>query len=368
MFKPALAIIFFLASSFAFANHSVDIEGRNLEYEISGDGDLWVLFDAGALTGMAGWDALWDNLPDGITALRFSRLGEGNSSPCSGQRTSQEHVDEVESVLDALSVKRPFIYVGHSLGGATARNYASTHINDVLGMLLVDPENPRDIEVIKELDPLNGPAQIEQIKANDYKLAEGKWCFLDAIWKKQAAKDFDDIGDIPVTLIASVMQFDKPQTIFNSDAGRKRWGEIQSDWLATFPKGRFVTTDKSPHYIQQSEPELVLTELSLLIEKVKTSLQLADLSGKWRHTSKPAVIQFNMNTKGAMVFQHDEAASAGLNLIKDITKHQSDDKRWIGDMYNAYQDKYVEVSINMLSTNLLSISSRDGKEVLRLKR
>jgi pimeloyl-ACP methyl ester carboxylesterase len=333
-----------------------------------GDGELWVLFDAGALTGMAGWDALWDSLPEDINAIRFSRLGEGNSDKCTGQKTSKEHVEEIENVLAALKVKQPFVYVGHSLGGATARNYASTHPNSVLGMLLVDPENPRDVEIIKEINPIKGANEIAEIKANDYRLGDGKWCFLDAIWKKEEAKDFDDIGNIPVTLIATVMQFENPQTIFNSDVGRERWGDIQRDWVTTFPQGKYVATAKSPPSIHQSEPELVLRELSLLIDRIQISSEQLNISGKWRHNTKPAVIEFNMYTNEASVFQHDEIESAGLNLIKNIYKVQDDIRRWMGKMYDGYQNKYVEVTLTLLKNNQLSITTENGEEVLRLMR
>ena len=80
MLKIAFFYALILAISFNVnAESFIDINGSKLEYEIKGKGKgkLWVLFDAGALTGMAGWDAVWKGLPNDITAIRFSRLGEG---------------------------------------------------------------------------------------------------------------------------------------------------------------------------------------------------------------------------------------------------------------------------------------------------
>lgn len=268
MFKGIAFVLITTLSTFTSANQFVEINGNKLEYEIAGEGPLHVLFDAGALTGMAGWDAIWNDLPNNITAVRFSRLGEGRSEPCQGQRTDSQHVNEVDAIVSKLGIKQPFLYVGHSLGGATARNYASAHRGNLSGMLLVDPENPKDVDIIKEIDPVNGPKEIEKIRLNDYEMGKGEWCFLDAIWKKEKAKDFDDIGDIPVTLIATVMKQEASELIFFSDLGRKRWGEIQRDWVKTFPRGKFVATNNSGHYIQQDEPELVLSELSQLIYQI----------------------------------------------------------------------------------------------------
>jgi hypothetical protein len=365
--RSTLIFLTLLLSPVVTAHQTIEINGKKLEYEISGDGPLSVLFDAGALTGMAGWDALWDGLPENVTAVRFSRLGEGKSEACEGQRTSTEHVEEVQALLLALKVKKPFVYVGHSLGGATARNYASVYPKNVLGILTVDPENPRDIEIITEIEPEYGPDEIETIKRNDYKLSNGKWCFLDAIWKKDSAKDFNDIGDIPVTLIATTMQYENPQTIFNSDVGRKRWGEIQRDWVNTFPQGEFVATDKSGHYIQQSEPDLVLNELSKLIKRIQVPNEDSGIDGKWRHSIKPAIIEFNLGANTAVIFQHNEADSAGFNLIKNISRLDNLSEQWVAEMYDGYQGKYVAVSI-VKAGNKLRIMTEDGVEVLVLVR
>jgi len=367
VYKSILALYVLILSLDIFASQTIQIDGKNLEFEVKGDGSVIVLFDAGAFTGMAGWDPLWNDLPDEITAYRFSRLGEGNSDKCVGQRSSEQHVEEVKSFLTTLQIDEPFVYVGHSLGGATARNFAHSFPDDVLGMLLVDPENPRDIEIIKEIDPINGPAEIEQIKNQDYELSEGRWCFLDAIWKKENAKDFADIGDIPVTLIATTMTYENPTTIFNSDIGRQRWGQIQQDWVKSFPQGRFVSTDKSGHFIQQNEPQLVLNELTKLIARIENPSQNYGINGKWNHSTKPVIIEFDLEANQASIFEHKTAGTAGLNILKNITAHSEKKNYWNGDMFDGYQGKYVNVSI-VKHNNELSIYTDDGKEVLKLVR
>ncbi|WP_310715980.1 alpha/beta fold hydrolase [Streptomyces lydicus] len=52
------------------------------------------------------------------------RAGTGWSSPAALPRTATEVVDELRALLRAAAVPGPFVLVGHSLGGAYARNYA----------------------------------------------------------------------------------------------------------------------------------------------------------------------------------------------------------------------------------------------------
>jgi hypothetical protein len=46
-------------------------------------------------------------------------------------------------------------------------------------------------------------------------------------------------------------------------------GEAHKYWASTFPQGKAVLTEKSNHFIQKEEPELVLKELAELIVKLK---------------------------------------------------------------------------------------------------
>jgi pimeloyl-ACP methyl ester carboxylesterase len=267
--------VFKFLSSFLFlwfnfsinAASMIDVRGGRIEYEVKQGGDIVVLFDAGALSGMAGWDAIWADLPLEITAIRFSRLGEGNSDPCTRQRTATDNVKEVEQLLAALKIDTSIIYVSHSLGAVTARHFAAQHQGKVAAMLMVDPENPRDVDIVKQLNTSGGKAEIEAIKKNDYVMGKGKWCFLDLIWDKTPALGFSEIGDIPVTLIAGVKVPEKPSSIFESAEGRKLWGQYQSEWVQRFPQGKAVLTTNSGHFIQDDEPELVLKELKSLLNK-----------------------------------------------------------------------------------------------------
>ncbi|RUO29578.1 alpha/beta fold hydrolase [Aliidiomarina soli] len=269
MLKALSVLLAGLVNFQVAASSMLELDGGSIEYEVKEGGDRVVLFDAGALSGMAGWDSIWERLPANITAVRFSRLGEGNSKPCSGQRSAADYVDEVDQLLNALHVERPIVYVGHSLGGTTARNFAAIHQGDVAAMLMVDPENPRDIDIVYQLNPEEGRAEIEMVKQNDYAAGEGRWCFLDMMWDKSPAAGLAEIGDIPVTLIAGVKVPEDPSTAFESAEGRRLWGQIQSEWVNQFPRGEAVVTSQSGHFVQDDEPELVVSELVKLLNNVR---------------------------------------------------------------------------------------------------
>ncbi len=246
---------------------SIEVNGVEHEYEIKGDGPSVVLFEAGALSGMAGWDAIWDRLPQGITAIRYSRRGEGRSGPCHGDLSAIDYVKDTERLLESLGIERPFVYVSHSYGGKIAREFAARNPAKLAAMLFIDPSNPRDVEIVREMDPVHGPAENERIQKSDFEASQGKWCFVKDLWQKHPAPGVDKIGDLPVTLIAGVQRVENPTLIFHRDEARERWGQIQTEWVSQFPRGKAVMATESGHFVQDDQPDLVLSELAELLER-----------------------------------------------------------------------------------------------------
>jgi len=272
MFQKFLVSICLFIFCFSVLAESLIVNQAELEYEIKGDGENIILFEAGAISGMSGWDSIWGNLPQNTTAVRYSRRGEGKSSSCVGDLTSSDYVRDAEELITLLKINKPIIYVSHSYGGKIAREFAAKNPDKISALLFVDPSNPRDIEIIEKLDPIGGKESNEKMKQTDIKMGEeNNWCLINDIWDKKPSLGYGDIKNIPVTLIAGVKKFKNPERLFDTDKARELWGEFQSEWVLKFPKGKAVMANKSGHFVQNDEPELVITELEKLIIRASES-------------------------------------------------------------------------------------------------
>ena len=272
MFPKILMTISLFIFCFSVSAESLLVNQAELEYEIKGDGENIVLFEAGAISGMSGWDSIWDNLPKNTTAIRYSRRGEGKSSSCVGDLTSSDYVRDAQELINLLKIDKPIIYVSHSYGGKIAREFAARNPDKISAMLFVDPSTPRDIEIIEKLDPIGGKKSNEKLKQDDIQMGkENNWCLINDIWDKKPSLGYGDIKNIPVTLIAGVKKFENPERLFDTDKARELWGEFQSEWVLKFPKGKAVMANKSGHFVQDDEPELVITELEKLIIRASES-------------------------------------------------------------------------------------------------
>jgi len=138
--------------------------------------------------------------------------------------------------------------------------------------LFIDPINPRDIEIIEQLDPIGGKESNEKLKQTDIKMGkENSWCLIMDIWDKKPSLGYGDIKNIPVTLIAGVKKFKSPERLFDTDKARELWGTYQAEWVLKFPKGEAVMAIKSGHFVQDDEPELVISEFKKLILRANES-------------------------------------------------------------------------------------------------
>jgi len=263
MMMKNLVVALALFSSLASAK-MVSVNGALLEVEIKGNGTPVVFFDAGALSGLEGWDAIWDKLPKDITAIRYARRGEGNSSACQGDLSGLDYVRDTEALINKLGITKPFVYVSHSYGGRIARLYTARNPKMVASMLFADPINPKDVDIVTTVDPVNGPIELAQIKKND--LSSGQFCFIKDIWDKNPEPGFTEMGDIKMTLIAGVKYYEKPSMIFLTDAARDLWGQEQAKWVQQFPRGKIVYAKKSGHMVVDDQPDLVLNELVELLK------------------------------------------------------------------------------------------------------
>jgi len=108
---------------------------------------------------MGGGNGIWamnlDDLAANRTVYSFDLLGFGLSSrpkfSSNPKVVEAEFVESVESWRQALQLKKPFILLGHSLGGFVAASYAFKYPDQVKHLILVDPwgvpEMPKEREV-----------------------------------------------------------------------------------------------------------------------------------------------------------------------------------------------------------------------------
>jgi pimeloyl-ACP methyl ester carboxylesterase len=83
----------------------------------------------------------------------YDRAGYGFSDPGPLPRDTQHLADDLGSLTKAAPLQPPFVLVGASLGGMIVRLYADTHLHEVGGMVLVDPETEHEEKRLERVSP-----------------------------------------------------------------------------------------------------------------------------------------------------------------------------------------------------------------------
>jgi pimeloyl-ACP methyl ester carboxylesterase len=125
-----------------------DVGGHRLHAVICGEdcGKLPVVFEAGLTAMSSCWAWVQEEVARHTKTLSYDRAGLGWSDPSGKPKDARTIAGELRALLDAANFPRPFIFVGHSMGGIFGRAYAAMFPNDVAAMVLVDASHPEQIE------------------------------------------------------------------------------------------------------------------------------------------------------------------------------------------------------------------------------
>lgn len=244
----------------------VNVKGHNVEYEVAGKGKHTIFLEAGGGAGLSDWDPVFEALAKTAKVIRYSRVGNGASDKVQRNYSSEEFAQEAYLILGALNVEGPVVYVAHSYGAYIARRFAATYPETVSALMLIEPASEHDVAIMRKIDLAQAEIEIAQIKLDD--LSNGMSNQYLDFWSKRPLPDYPKIPDIPVTVIASTKKYEDPQVLFFTDKARVMWGELQSKWVNDFPQGKVVLTEKSYHYPQNDEPEMVVKEISELLTRI----------------------------------------------------------------------------------------------------
>ena len=204
------------------------------------------------------------------------------SDPVDQPTTLQDGVDDLHALLKASGEgKRPYVLVGHSMGGAISRLYASEYPEDVSGLVLIDYAA---YDVRKALTD----REWDLLKILIYSpVEEARQLYPDVEW-------FDEQRNLEQTLAAAplqptplvVLSADEPMdllplvengTLPMTPEKAKEFGELlfranvdaRSDLVSQVPGARHITDTDSSHYIHQIQPQLVIDSVREVVEAAR---------------------------------------------------------------------------------------------------
>lgn len=332
---PAIAMIFSLWAHHAHAEtarpfdqslyerpgQEVDIgAGRHLNLVCQGSGSPAVLLEAGFGESSVTWRDVMPAIAKITRTCAYDRAGLGFSDPAQEPQDAAHMADLLHKLVETADIGEPFVLVAHSMGGLIAVRYADTHLDDLAGMVLVDPGVAHQNKLLSEVSLAYHNSNTGQrtmiltcrtaavdgaIKANNAKQEEcsnvtpGADATLAASEKERAAKisywdallsqhenmfsqdpqqitvnsrQLDDskrdYGDLPLIVLTA------GSADFGLDGDEKKqmnalWMKLHDNLAARSSAGVNRLVADAGHYIQNDEPQIVIDAITEVVARAR---------------------------------------------------------------------------------------------------
>ncbi len=285
-----------------------DVGGHKLHYYKKGEDSPTVVFESAFdPAGHLQWFNLQQEISKFATTISYDRGGLLWSERGNNPKTGKAMAEELHALLEKSGVSKPYILVGHSLGGIILRNFISKYQQDVAGVIFVDSKCPNEEDYMSDelYTKVNQGLPSGFLKfANSVGLArlmfkgafpdEEEYNYLNtlmpALLYKSAygvleeqdqmpflykeANKITSFGDIPLYVLSATDsdRFDKMIT----DEKLKNelidaLAEMQKDLLKLSTDSEQILVPNSSHYINEDQPKVIIEAIKNMISKTKQS-------------------------------------------------------------------------------------------------
>lgn len=241
----------------------VIIKQSKIYYEMQGSGTP-VIFVSGLGDDHQTWQTVQDSISQHALTISYDRSGLGKSEYHQEKKDLASMVEELNDLLISLSVTKPLILVGHSLGCQIVKAYAVTYPKNTKAILFIDPGYNEDNlkkqvsdslwhereKALQKYLPVFSDAQNEELKS---------------VNKSAALTDsMKNTPPVPIILLtATHINPDFPCSKQELEVKEKS----HALWLQTMPTAVHKFVSDSRHYVQNDDPMIVIDQIKTLLQQ-----------------------------------------------------------------------------------------------------
>jgi pimeloyl-ACP methyl ester carboxylesterase len=281
----------------------VDVGGFRLHLVCEGEGSPAVILEAGAADAWLTWHQIQPELGRLTRVCSYDRAGIGYSDPGPRPRSRRRAVEELRTLLARAGVPPPYVLVGHSFGGSSARLHALLHPEEVAGLVLVESSHedhwlraPREFRQ-RNLDRMN-EERLEAEKAERGEAMPAILAIPGLSWWER--RQLSAVNRRPAWYLASFEEsqmseasraefaglprtLDLPLVVLS--AGRRvrpewrslelheRWvriaAELQADLASRSTRSRHVVVPDAGHSLHWDRPDVVVEEVREVVREAR---------------------------------------------------------------------------------------------------
>ncbi len=193
------------------------------------------------------------------TTLAYDRPGLGLSEPTTDARDGETVARELHELLHTITLRPPYIIVGHSLGGAVAQIFAHLFKSEMKALILIDPEDGRLIDQVKKRLSKDEWDRREAAISQYVKLSPQQQREMDAggATGDEVAK-IRRLPDIPIVLFTgTLLNPEFPGNVVE----QKAKVELHRQLIVANPHIKHILVPESRHYVHSDKPDVVISAI-----------------------------------------------------------------------------------------------------------
>lgn len=212
-----------------------------------------IIMEAGYGDSSSTWDSIIKELSAISQVLIYDRAGLGKSEASPNLRTSFNMVLELRELLSEMNLEPPYLLVGHSFGGGNMRIFTSEFQSEVCGLVLVDstPEDYRE----RFLPTMSASFQ------DTYKKQ-----FVHESNYNEFMESLLELKETRVHLELPVIVLCAGKKAHYSGESQELWNIMQGEIAKISANAELIIAERSAHYIQNDEPNLIISVVKKLID------------------------------------------------------------------------------------------------------
>ena len=250
------------ATKSVLAIRKVAAGGHTLSMLVGGEGTPTVVFEAGFGAGLTSWSTVQSNITRFARTVSYDRAGIGQSEAGPKPRAAKQIAEELHLALQNAGIGPPYILVGHSFGGIYARVFADMYPKEVTGMVLIDPSQ----EAFEDWTRTHKEAQRA---GRDEEMAKASPGVRDESAQVSTSYEQARAARVPAGIPVILLTAMKDETM--PEAARKVWEEKHVEWISRVPGGKHVVAEKSGHFIQAEQPQLVIDAIKQVFDQARSA-------------------------------------------------------------------------------------------------
>jgi pimeloyl-ACP methyl ester carboxylesterase len=261
----------------------VDVGGHRLHLWCTGAGEPSVILESGLGGSTVGWGFVQPEVARFTRVCSYDRAGLGYSDPGPSPRTTRRIVRELEQLLDRSGMTGPFVLVGASSGGFTARLFASERAERVAGLVLVDSsheDQAHDVPRLARFVPLLSSIGALRLLGVSFGPTPGSLApsvrrfaratTFRAAGYQAAADEIIHIRESAAEVRSTRRELTVPLVVVTGARGSDpTWRHLQRDQVGLSRRGCQMIAEESGHVVPLEQPRVVVEAVRAIVDTAR---------------------------------------------------------------------------------------------------